>query len=76
MSGNPGSNQKRASPNAESVAQAGATPDPDTDPRPVEDVTLDLDAGIIAWFKEQEDDHETAINAALRDYIERRRGAP
>lgn len=56
--------------------QAGATPDPDIGLRPGKEVTLDLDAGIITWFKVQEDDHEAAINAALRDYIERRRGAP
>lgn len=76
MSGNPESNQKRASRIPEDNARAGATPDLDISLRPGENVTLELDAEIIAWFKEQEDDHETAINAALRDYIERRRRTP
>lgn len=39
-------------------------------------VTLRLDAGIIAWFKAQSDDgrgYQTRINEALREHIYRQR---
>jgi len=68
-------NQDRSPRTGEDVAQAGAAPGPDTDLRSGEEVTLELDAGVIAWFKEQDDDYETAINVALRQHMERRRSA-
>lgn len=44
--------------------------------RPVkEQVTLRIDADVIAWFKANEDKYQTAINAALREHIERQRQA-
>lgn len=75
MSGNPGSHQGRASRIPEDVPQARAAPDASTDLRPGEDVTLELDAELIVWFEENEDDPGAAINAALREHMERRRSA-
>ncbi len=44
--------------------------------RPVkEQVTLRIDADVIAWFKENEDKYQTAINATLRQYVDRQRQA-
>lgn len=44
--------------------------------RPVkEQVTLRIDADVIAWFKQNEDKYQTAINAALREHVERQRQA-
>lgn len=40
-----------------------------------EDVTLELDADVIAWSTQQEDNREMAINAASREHVERRRRA-
>jgi len=38
--------------------------------RPVKtSVTLRLDADIVAWFKANAPHYQTALNAALRDYI-------
>ncbi|HJQ33811.1 MAG TPA: BrnA antitoxin family protein [Pyrinomonadaceae bacterium] len=33
-------------------------------------VTLDVDADVLAWFKEQGEDFQTRINAALKIYAE------
>lgn len=44
--------------------------------RPVnEQITLRLDADIIAWFRQNEDKYQTAINAALREHVARQRQA-
>jgi len=75
MPDNPESDQDRTPRIGEDGAQAGAAPDPDIDLRSGEEVTLELDAGIIAWFKGQEADHETAINTALREHMKRQRSA-
>ncbi len=40
-----------------------------------EDVTLELDADLIAWFTEKEDNREIAINAASREHVARQRRA-
>ncbi len=38
--------------------------------RPVKrHVTLRLDADVLAWFKHKHPKYQTAINAALREYI-------
>jgi uncharacterized protein (DUF4415 family) len=70
----------------EEIVPPGTVPDGEADlqrapsrrdarePYASEDVTLELDADIIAWFKGQEDDHETAINAALREHVQQRQG--
>jgi uncharacterized protein (DUF4415 family) len=43
--------------------------------RPVkQQITLRLDADLIAWFREHAEDgrgYQTGINRALRDYVER-----
>lgn len=42
--------------------------------RPVKkQVTLRLDADMLAWFKSQGNKYQTRINHALRDYMERHR---
>ena len=33
-------------------------------------VTLDVDADVLAWFKEQGEDFQNRINAALKIYAE------
>jgi uncharacterized protein (DUF4415 family) len=39
--------------------------------RPIkQQVTLRIDADVLAWFKTQGDRYQTRINAALREYIE------
>lgn len=44
--------------------------------RPVkEQITLRLDADVIAWFRQNEDKYQTAINAALREHVGRQRRA-
>ncbi len=44
--------------------------------RPIkEQVTLRIDADVIAWFRQNEDKYQTAINAALREHVERQRQA-
>lgn len=44
--------------------------------RPVkEQITLRLDADVIAWFKQHEAKYQTAINAALREHVARQRRA-
>lgn len=44
--------------------------------RPVkEQVTLRIDADVIAWFRQNEERYQTAINAALREHVERQRQA-
>ena len=35
-------------------------------------VTLRIDADVLAWFKAQGGKYQTAVNAALREYVERR----
>lgn len=40
-----------------------------------EEITLEIDASIMAWFRQHEDDPEAAINAALREHMERERRA-
>lgn len=43
--------------------------------RPIqEQVTLRIDADVIAWFRQNER-YQTAINAALREHVERQRQA-
>ncbi|MHB8405675.1 MAG: BrnA antitoxin family protein [Gammaproteobacteria bacterium] len=38
--------------------------------RPVkQQVTLRLDADILAWFRSRADKYQTGINAALREYV-------
>lgn len=32
-------------------------------------ITLRLDADILAWFKSRADKYQTGINAALREYV-------
>lgn len=42
--------------------------------RPVkQQVTLRLDADVIAWFRRNEAKYQTAINAALREHVARQR---
>lgn len=36
-------------------------------------VTLRLDADVIAWFRQNETKYQTAINAALREHVARQR---
>ena len=44
--------------------------------RPIkEQVTLRIDADVIAWFRQNEDKYQTAINTALREHVERQRQA-
>lgn len=39
--------------------------------RPVKkQVTLRIDAGLLAWFKAHGEKYQTRINAALREYVE------
>lgn len=39
--------------------------------RPIkQQVTLRIDADVLAWFKTRGDKYQTRINAALREYIE------
>lgn len=41
--------------------------------RPRKDqITLRLDADILDWFRRNEDQYQTAINAALREHVQRR----
>ena len=35
-------------------------------------VTLRIDADVLAWFKAQGGKYQTAVNAALREYVDRR----
>ena len=43
--------------------------------RPIkQQVTLRIDADLLAWFKGQGERYQTRINAALRDYVETHRG--
>ncbi|MGB1109118.1 MAG: BrnA antitoxin family protein [Gammaproteobacteria bacterium] len=43
--------------------------------RPVkQQVTLRLDADLLAWFKQQGGKYQTRINAVLRDYVEKQSG--
>jgi uncharacterized protein (DUF4415 family) len=43
--------------------------------RPVkQQITLRIDADIIAWFKARGGKYQTAVNAALREFVARRRG--
>lgn len=40
--------------------------------RPVKDqVTLRIDRDVLAWFKASNEKYQTAINAALREHMER-----
>lgn len=43
-------------------------------PKPTE-TAVHLDQDVLDWFKAQGDDHETRINAALREYIAARTGS-
>jgi uncharacterized protein (DUF4415 family) len=44
--------------------------------RPIkEQVTLRIDADLLAWFRQNEDKYQTAINAALREHVDRQRQA-
>ena len=36
-------------------------------------ITLRLDADLVAWFRDQGRGYQTRINAALREYVESRR---
>lgn len=41
--------------------------------RPVKtQVTLRIDADVLAWFKAQGGKYQTALNAALREYVAKR----
>lgn len=41
--------------------------------RPIKQpVTIRLDADVIAWFKQTAPQYQTAVNAVLREYMERR----
>jgi uncharacterized protein (DUF4415 family) len=40
--------------------------------RPIKQpVTIRLDADVIAWFKEMAPQYQTAVNAVLREYMQR-----
>lgn len=42
--------------------------------RPVkQQITLRIDADLIAWFKTQGNKYQTRINAALREYVDSHR---
>lgn len=42
--------------------------------RPVkQQITLRIDADVIAWFRTHNRQYQTGINAALRDYVEHHR---
>jgi uncharacterized protein (DUF4415 family) len=42
--------------------------------RPVkQQVTLRIDADLLAWFRSKGDKYQTRINAALREYVETHR---
>ncbi|MGH8363379.1 MAG: BrnA antitoxin family protein [Gammaproteobacteria bacterium] len=44
--------------------------------RPVkQQVTLRLDADVLAWFKSRADKYQTGINAALREFVASHRKA-
>ncbi|MDR3518701.1 MAG: BrnA antitoxin family protein [Azospirillaceae bacterium] len=44
--------------------------------RPVKrHVTIRLDADLLAWFEHQGKGYQTRINAALREYVDRHKGA-
>jgi uncharacterized protein (DUF4415 family) len=44
--------------------------------RPVKrHVTIRLDADLLAWFERQGKGYQTRINAALREYVDRHKGA-
>lgn len=44
--------------------------------RPVkQQITLRLDANVIAWFRQHKEKFQTAINAALREHVGRQRRA-
>jgi len=44
--------------------------------RPVKDqVTLRIDRDVLAWFRHTAEKYQTAINAALREHVERHRKA-
>ncbi len=44
--------------------------------RPAKDqVTLRIDRDVLAWFRHTEEKYQTAINAALREHVERHRKA-
>ncbi len=41
--------------------------------RPVKSqVTMRIDADVLAWFKSQGGPYQTAVNAALREHVERK----
>lgn len=42
--------------------------------RPIKDqVTLRIDRDVLAWFRQTEEKYQTAINAALREHMNRHR---
>ena len=44
--------------------------------RPVKQVvTIRLDADVVAWFKANDRKYQTAVNRALREYMQRRSSA-
>ncbi len=44
--------------------------------RPVKrHVTIRLDADLLAWFERHGKGYQTRINAALREYVDRHKGA-
>lgn len=44
--------------------------------RPHKDqVTLRIDRDVLAWFRQTEDKYQTAINAALREHMDKHRKA-
>ncbi len=44
--------------------------------RPVEDeITLRIDHDVLAWFRAADENYLTAINAALREHMERHRNS-
>jgi uncharacterized protein (DUF4415 family) len=45
--------------------------------RPVKDqVTLRIDRDVLTWFKASNEKYQTAINAALREHMEREAKTP
>lgn len=41
--------------------------------RPIKQpVTIRLDADVVAWFKQNAPQYQTAVNAVLREYMERK----
>jgi uncharacterized protein (DUF4415 family) len=71
---------------SEAELEAAIATDPDADPGPIdparvyldvpgpkEELQLQLDAGVVDWFKSQGRNYRARINAVLRAYVEHQR---